>query len=646
MVKRVVLRIVLFLGSVVFWVSTIVSLFDLLVILGMTFGSIKPGVSMTVNISCYRWLLAMMLLVLTMAAVAMSVLRNNLLRRIGLGYLLIWFGAVTIYAVVAINWLWYRLPGFVLWIPDIELCALSSVVFLPILGILGRIIWLWDEKSHFSQLSAKASGWKYRSGMIVSSIMILILLTFVFAATQVWSSVNALGIGYDLTKVKNTKCHGEDLSVQVSVDPRVELFSIIFRLAGNREYCGGKTSPYVRDIEQYFGKFRDHPAVKLAARLRETKGISHDAPITLVVYLSDAYELKERVPLDPLPEGMDPRWSVQDARLFCSLARQFVEDTEFEDFISTHQPLYDRAIVRMKEVLWQYADMGWFERFFGSKSKTRYYVILAMGNEGHCYGPHFTDGGTREIYSILGCAGEKEDVPVLDERVIPGIIHEFCHSYANPLVETHITELEPAGKALFACVALAMKCQAYGTWQTLMYESLVRASTVRYFMDTQHSRSAAHAEINMNNFAGFVWVDDLSELLGEYEANRNKYPALDSFSPRIVEFFNAYSGDFQKKDALAPHVVKLVPENYAQDVDPGLKEIRIAFDKPMKNKVGLFALPGIRKPYWMEEQRTFVFPVKLQPNCSYQLVLSRKFQSENGYPLNYVFYRFSTRGGQ
>ena len=54
--------------------------------------------------------------------------------------------------------------------------------------------------------------------------------------------------------------------VTVSVDPRVELMSILFRLAGNPEYNQGRVPSYVQDVESHFGRFRDHPVVKLAKR--------------------------------------------------------------------------------------------------------------------------------------------------------------------------------------------------------------------------------------------------------------------------------------------------------------------------------------------------------------------------------------------
>ena len=39
-------------------------------------------------------------------------------------------------------------------------------------------------------------------------------------------------------------------SIEVTVDPRVELVSIIFRLAGHQEYNQGRVDSYTDDVEQ------------------------------------------------------------------------------------------------------------------------------------------------------------------------------------------------------------------------------------------------------------------------------------------------------------------------------------------------------------------------------------------------------------
>lgn len=47
------------------------------------------------------------------------------------------------------------------------------------------------------------------------------------------------------------------------VDERVELLSIVFRLAGNAEYRESLLPVYSGDIDRYFAAYKNHPVVPL-----------------------------------------------------------------------------------------------------------------------------------------------------------------------------------------------------------------------------------------------------------------------------------------------------------------------------------------------------------------------------------------------
>ena len=135
--------------------------------------------------------------------------------------------------------------------------------------------------------------------------------------------------------------------LRVVVDSRVELMCVIFRLAGNPEYNTPGVKSYADDVEKQFGKFRDHPAVKLARKLSQTRKICYNAPMSLAVHLTDTTNLQLRVPLRPWPGGLDGRWTASDVNHFVKAARQFVKDTSFQTFIEQHGPLYQITAARI-----------------------------------------------------------------------------------------------------------------------------------------------------------------------------------------------------------------------------------------------------------------------------------------------------------
>jgi len=77
-------------------------------------------------------------------------------------------------------------------------------------------------------------------------------------------------------------------------------------------------------------------------------------------------------------------------------------------------------------------------------------------------------------------------------------------------------------------------------------------------------------------------------------------------------------------DSARPVVIKCVPEAGASDVDPSLTEIRVTFSKEMQPGSWSWALidketyPGTSEvPKYLDDKRTCVLPVKLQPGKTY-----------------------------
>ncbi len=81
-----------------------------------------------------------------------------------------------------------------------------------------------------------------------------------------------------------------------------------------------------------------------------------------------------------------------------------------------------------------------------------------------------------------------------------------------------------------------MKRQAYANSTIMLSESLVRVSVIRYLLN-HGDTTAATRQVKQDIAQGFLWMSKLSRLLTTYEKQRNAYPTMESFMPRIVEFF-------------------------------------------------------------------------------------------------------------
>jgi hypothetical protein len=448
-------------------------------------------------------------------------------------------------------------------------------------------------------------------------------------------------------------------AVTVKIDPRVELMSIIFRLAGNPEYQQGRIIPYIQDVDRHFSGFKNHDAIKLASRLRETRGVSFDAVMGLAVHVKDASVLEEKVPFDPQPETLDSRWTPALAREFLSATRRFVADSGFREFLQVHNRLYELASRRLMAVMEKHGVVDWLDGFYGARPGSKFEIILGMLNGPGSYGARINPPDEEEVlYCILGVWDtDSRGDPRFTDMVLPTVVHEFCHSYCNPLVDRHLQELKSSGQEIFKRVDAAMRQMAYSNWMIMMRESLVRASVIR-FLHVKFGEARATRGIQEERQRQFFWVGQLSALLGEYEQNRSVYPTLEEFFPRIIAFFNGYvhriDQDAQNREterrkkleplkARSPKIVAMMPPSGAQDVNPNLEAIVITFDRPMKDKQwavmrldGIF--PKINGRIFYDKTRTILtIPVELHPDTSYKFGLNAEgyygFVSQEGNPL-------------
>lgn len=450
-------------------------------------------------------------------------------------------------------------------------------------------------------------------------------------------------------------------AAQAVVDPRVELMSIIFRLAGNSEYnMPVSKSPYADEVEKQFGPFREHPVVQKARELHGSRGISYDAVMNMAVHLTDAVGLKERIPLHKPGTGLDSRWTVTEARDFLSKSRSFVKDAKFAEFIEQHREFYAAASARFGEALGTESLKGWFDAYFGRKSPVEFHVIVGLLNGGGCYGPSLKSaGGPTDMYAIIGAwKFDGKGLPIWESDIIDTVVHEYCHSYTNPLVEAHLNEMRKAADKIHRTCAAQMSRQAYGTAETLLYESMVRACTVRY-LRVNVGRLAGWKAEKAEAGRGFVWVGDLAKLLEQYEKDRKTYPNLEAFMPKVVDFFNQYAAKLPAVSATAqdaPKIVSMVPANGATDVDPALTEIKVTFDQPMLDHNWAVVGGGPHfpdtpePPHYDKARKVLTLRVRLKPSWSYDLWLNRgeynSFRSDTGVQLEPVHVTFTTRSAE
>jgi len=328
--------------------------------------------------------------------------------------------------------------------------------------------------------------------------------------------------------------------ITIEVDPRVELIAIVFRLAGNPEFNDGTLRPYVKAIEQHFGDFDNHPAVKMAAELRYKRSMSCDGPMSLAVHIDRDFRLRETP--GGWPSTLDSRWEKEETAEFLEKLRQFSAETKFDEFFKAQSGIYEEGMRSCKDLMTPLNLADWLVEFFGVKDCGELKLVLGFVNGFSNYGVRFTSDQTNEKYAVVGMRPfDAANTVIFRPMQIGFTVHEFCHSFTNPVVEKYMEQMRPAGEKLFAAHAPAMRMSGYQKWESIMYETAVRACVmcfVREKLEPMYLGYFLKAEVG----SGFVWIEDAGNFLKNYENNPDKYPTFESFFPEFVNFFNNKNG--------------------------------------------------------------------------------------------------------
>jgi hypothetical protein len=444
--------------------------------------------------------------------------------------------------------------------------------------------------------------------------------------------------------------------VRINVDPRVELMVIVFKLAGSSEFNQNRFQPYASDIARHFAPFRSHPAIARVAAVRDSHGLYFDRITSLAVSVTEPPALIERIPFNQ-PQGRCCTPAV--AQLLTDI-RRFAIDSRANDFFAAHRELYDSAAVRMRRVVERHGNLAWFTPFFGAPAAEDFIIVPLLANSGTNFGPAVRPAtGRSELYAIVAHETDSAGFPTYDSSLVATLVHEFNHPYVNPLVNAHRSQLERSAASVYEIVQDAMREQGYGSWPSLLYESVVDAAVARYY-NARQGNAAMRAFTADKRAGGWLWLTDLAVLLGEYESNRATYPTLSAFMPRIVAYFDSLPPRLpqmqREYDAMRPRIVSMSIENGSQAIDPELSTIEIRFDRPMRGnsptvlpvRGGRERLPRVTQQSYDSTGRVFRMSVRLEPGRNYEFTLNRHsgggFVSSDGVPLARVHVQFRTRG--
>lgn len=436
------------------------------------------------------------------------------------------------------------------------------------------------------------------------------------------------------------------------VDERIEILSIVFRLAGNQEYNSDVFKRYIDRVNEHYGPFKEHELITFVKKVKNENGIGYDAVMSMAIHLDDKFNLKQK----NSEETLDKRWSKDNAVQFATLLQKFYKDSNSKRFFQENQALYNEIQKRFLPI-YEHIDLGWYPKFYGKEPSEKFLIVNGLGNGGGNYGVSIKNPrGYKEVYAIMGTWSMDSlgmaEFPL--QSYFPTLLHEFNHSFVNYLLEKDTTIFRDSGEKLYSVVKEKMNRQAYGSWQTTLNEALVRAAVIKYQKDHNFRAEEIAKETNEQLDRGFLWIEKLVDELDNFDRQRDRYPTLENYMPVLAKAYQSYAADISSLDATyEARRPKIISFDGIQDgqntVNSTIGQLKINFDKPLLGQGRSFrgiskeSFPMIKGHRYSPDKKSVIIDWDLEPNKTYEIIITgNAFRTADGIPMKDHYLKFST----
>jgi hypothetical protein len=310
----------------------------------------------------------------------------------------------------------------------------------------------------------------------------------------------------------------------VKVHPGVELFTIIQILAD--KYPQPNPSAYSKEALEYFGKFKDHPAVKKVASFEKT----YTDLVELGWCMSDFPNIKI---YEPAELSWYKYYGKENTLEYIRLCRDFFNDTKFWDFYQAHLPRYTAWGNEMKHKLDSVQYIKNLQDFYRFNADAKWYICIDPLNSWGSHAimtktlnPQFSDLLVYNTGYFTG-NGKPENDPVFEFKGFENLVwHEGSHVYINGLLTKYQKGIDAMD---------GMKRNSISNWRYCLDENIVRSVTAALYKQHRPERLYKR-QMAKEVMSDFIYVEDLTPFILEKYVNSNKYKNFEEFFPQILKF--------------------------------------------------------------------------------------------------------------
>jgi hypothetical protein len=324
--------------------------------------------------------------------------------------------------------------------------------------------------------------------------------------------------------------------ITVAVYPGTELLNVIQLLSDSAQVT---KSTYHQDILNYFGKYKNHPAVQKA---RDLPFINCDFPLRMSWAFYD-FPKPKLYPFKNLG-AYNKYFQTEQVLDYFRACLDFYKDSRFRRFSRKYEQEYDKWISSFKRNLYEAGQLPALDSFYRiSPSKEIVFTLGALNCGSYAIpdmagiNPFFRDKMVIMV-AYGNIIGRKDSIQLSPDFYSPSRIsqlvwHEAGHAYIAGLFEQHKTEIE-ALKYIMDRDSVMKKGAGNLEWSMYLNENVTQAVTS--LLRIQQGVIDRDAEFKRAAAGGFyILLPKLTAIIEEEYLKKDVYTDFSHFFPVFLK---------------------------------------------------------------------------------------------------------------
>lgn len=323
--------------------------------------------------------------------------------------------------------------------------------------------------------------------------------------------------------------------LNISIDNRIEtLYSVAY--LDKYFLVNNHANVYKNTIDEKLGTLKNHRAVILFDTISKKYNFSYYRPVEWILQYSEFPEFKKVKRKSD--ENDETVTNGKDDLLeeFRTELIKFNQDSLFQKYLKATKPLNEKVIKKVLESKTIKFLPDYLEEYYGTKLSSYNLILSPFLHSGGYNSEIINEKGEKEVYAIIGPNGEIDFLPHFDKDYLETdmILHEFGHSFVNPLTRKFEKEIQSLKNKYYDEKLIKNgRHQGYGLWEYVFNEILLRSIVIN-ITRSKFGNQKANELLEFEKSIGFDMVEIICEKLKIYEKNRRKYKNFETFLPILI----------------------------------------------------------------------------------------------------------------